>query len=224
MLSIFLPRNRITVTPNVLEVFPGLRQERAVHQRIDLHMGVSADHHVEQRLLSEQFLVAVVAHVRHEHQQVDLRAQPGGILHRHGLRVGKFQSPETRRIARGMPRAFVVGHHADETDADAVLVQNDIGRQLRECAGVAHHVGAHHFEIHAVDHTAQECLPVVELVVSEGRHVVAQPVHQRDHRHPGRLGHIHISVSGPAVPGIDQHHQLRRIAARLDGRGQPGKF
>ena len=209
---------------HVLKIFPGLCQERAVHQRIDLHMGMSADHHVEPGLLSEQLHVAVVAHVRHEHQQIDLRTQFGSILHRHRLRIGKLQSLEARRIARRMPRAFVVGHHADETDADAVLVQNDIGRQLRKGAGVARHVGAHHLERHAVDHAAQKRLPVVELMVAQRRHVVAEPVHQRDHRHAGRRGHVHIGVSGPAVSGIDQHHQLRGVTTVLHGRSQSRKI
>ena len=209
---------------HVLKIFPGLRQKRAVHQRIDLHMGMSADHHVEPGLLSEQLHVAVVAHVRHEHQQIDLRTQFGSILHRHRLRIGKLQSLEARRIARRMPRAFVVGHHADETDADAVLVQNDIGRQLRKGAGVTRHVGAHHLERHAVDHAAQKRLPVVELMVAQRRHVVAEPVHQRDHRHAGRRGHVHIGVSGPAVAGIDQHHQLRGVTTVLHGRNQSRKI
>ena len=184
-------------------------------------MGVPADHHVVQRLRFEQLPVTVVAHVRNQHQHVHFRTQFGGILRRHQLRIGELQPLETGGIARGMPGALVVGHHADEPDAETVLLDHDVGRQLREGARVAHHVGADDLEIHAVDHAAQKRLPVVEFVVSERRHVVAQAVHQGDHRHSGRGRHVHIGVAGPAVAGIDQHHQLRRVAAGPDGRRQP---
>ena len=207
---------------DVPQVFARLRQQRAADERIDLFVRMPADHHVVLRLpLGEQFRIAVVAHVRHEYQHVALGPQLRGIFQGHRLRVGKLQPRETRFIARRMPRPLVVGHHADEPDPDPVPVDDRIGRQLREGAGVAHHVGADHLEVHAVDHPPQERLPVVEFMVAQRRHVKPQFVHQGDHRHTGRRRHVHIGIPRPAVAGIDQHHQLGRIAARLDGRRQP---
>ena len=192
---------------DVPQVFARLRQQRAADERIDLFVRMPADHHVVLRLpLGEQFRIAVVAHVRHEYQHVALGPQLRGIFQGHRLRIGKLQPRETRFIARRMPRALVVGHHADKPDPDPVPVDDRVGRQLREGAGVAHHIGADHLEVHAVDHPPQERLPVVEFMVAQRRHVIPQFVHQGDHRHTGRRRHVHIGIPRPAVAGIDQHH------------------
>ena len=119
-----------------------------------------------------------------------------------------------------MPRTLVVGHHAHESDANPLPLDDDIRGQLRESACIAAQIGADDLEGHAVDHAAEESLPEVEFMVSERRHVVAEAVHQGDHGHSGRRGLVDIGVSGPAVAGIDEDDLLQRIAAGRDGCSQ----
>ena len=183
-------------------------------------MGVAAQQQVVVAVRGEEFAVAVIAHVRDEHQHVDLPAQlagaPCGLL----LRVGEAEPGIARVVARRMARALVVGHHTDEADAHAAPLDNGPGGRLREGRRVAHHIGADHLEAHAVEHAAQEGLPQVEFMVAERRHVEPQAVHQREHRHAGRGGLVDKGVARPAVAGVDQHHVGHRVAAALDGCGQ----
>ena len=185
---------------------------------------MAADHQVEQPRPAEQFLVAVVAHVGDEHQHVHPAPQLFGPADRLGLRIGKLQPGEARGIARRMARPLVVRHRTDESDLHAAAFDDRRSRQLREGAGVAQYVGADDLEIHAVDHPSQKRLPVVEFVVAERGHVVAEPVHQLDDRLARHGGLIDIGVARPAVAGIDQQRIGDRIAARLDGGGQAGEM
>ena len=209
--------------PDVAQLLARLQQGRPPDEGVDHHVGVAAQQQVVVAVRREELAVAVVAHVRQQHQHVDLVAQLAGAARRRLLRVGEFEAGVARVVARRMARTLVVGHHADEADAHASALEDGPGGHLREGRRVAHHVGADHREAHAVEHAPQKGLSVVELMVAERRHVEPQTVHQREHRHAGRGGLVDKGVARPAVAGIGQHHVTHRVAAALDGRGQTGE-
>ena len=206
--------------PDVVQVLARLREQRTVHHRIAHDVRMAADHHVEELCLREQLPVAVVAHVREQHQHVDLGAQRFGGAHRLLLRIGKSDPDKRGFVASRMPRALVVGDRPHEADLHAASLDDRRGRQVREGAGVAHGVGADDLEVHAVDHPAQVGLAVVELMVAECRRIVAQAVHQRNDRSTRHGALVHVGIARPAVAGIDQQGVGQRVAARRNGGGQ----
>ena len=119
-----------------------------------------------------------------------------------------------------MSGALVIGDGADDADADAAAAEDGIRSDLRKSAGVADAIGADDPEPGAVEHPAQIGLPVVELVVAESSGVVAEIVHQLDDGLAGGGNLVDESVAGPPVAGVDEQHELRGVAASLDGGGQ----
>ncbi len=112
-----------------------------------------------------------------------------------------------------------VGHQSDEADADAAAFDNLRGIEVQVWRRTRH-VGAYDVEIGLFDSLVEQLLAVVELMVSERGHVVVEQVHEVDDGAALLGGVVDVCISGPAVAGIDQNH-LGRIAAHLDGRGQP---
>src|SRR3989442_915575 len=117
-----------------------------------------------------------------------------------------------RRLGRRQP---------EETDADAVEGQQEVGRRIAEGApgGPVHHVGREPHEPRLGDALAQHAGAEVELVVAEGREVEADRVQRGDHlraaQDPGLAG-----WRGRAAREDEQG--VRVLPPRLaDERGEP---
>ena len=182
-------------------------------------MAVAAHDHVVARRLLGQHAILQRTDMGQRHQRIALVAQPLVAGHGiHGIREG--QPHETRIVTRRMVVAVVVGHRPHERDPAAAALDDRIGRRLREARRIAADVGADDREAALRRTHSQKGLPGVELVVAEGRRVVAQLVHQIDDRLARLGGTVAVDVARPAVARIDQYHVLHRVAALLDGLGQ----
>ena len=190
----------------------------AVHERIDHVVGVSADNHVVTVAPLRKLYILRFRHVRQQYENlaaVPVRCGCAGSLHR----VGKFETLENLVVAVGMP-VIVIGYHADEADAHAVVgLYRNTRAHVHKIGTHVLHVGAHDVEIGILHGIAQESRPAVELVVAERRGIIAEFVHQVVNRTPP-LRQIDERIARPAVARIDKHRG-DSVAALLDGFGKP---
>ncbi len=203
---------------DVLQVLARLREERGADPLVDDLVAVTADHQIVGRRLGEQVAVVRGAHVRDEHQQVAVAGQRL-VAPRRAQRIGESQPREAVGMARGASLALEIGHHAHESDPHPVLLHDDTGRRLRHGRRVAPQVGAHHGKLRESEHVAQHGVSGIEFVVAQRGRVVAQAVHQFEHR-PAILRQIDVGVARPAVARIDQEDHVGGIAAGLHRRGE----
>lgn len=208
-------------------------QSRSIGQRLDDRhrlrlrrvrnqvVGVAADDQIDPLHFGRQQLVHLFPLVRDDDHHLGLPAQFGDPVSGRLDAAGEAQPRDVVRF--GGPVGVVIAE-GEKTDSDSVDLDDLVGRaEERLARRFLEDIGATQRKLGHFRQLPGTLQAVIEVMVSERHEIVAEGIHQLDHRFA--FGAIHQQVVAEGIAGMHQENPLGTpsLADRHDGFGQVGK-
>ena len=166
---------------DVRQLLARLRDQHAAVQMVALErrVRVSTDDEVSLGEDLGQLNVRLIAVVSKQDQYVAAVTQPF-VLRRHVVGIAEGDAPHGVRVSVWNAVAIDL-YEPEDAEADAIALEELVWLDVQPERIVGIHVGAYVAEVGEVDQLAKAVELGVELMISDGREVEADAVHQRHH-------------------------------------------